>query len=194
MNYERYYDKRGYGNYVVHFANSNGLNEDTVMNLFSRFGKVVNVNNRGKSYGLCFVSYGSLEDVKRCIAGFENDKVIKILPHINKFNINGGKKHKNKNKSMFTKEFVDQSMHMTSSGKYKSEDQQSDKESNSSITYKLKNSNSSKISSENLTSEDKIFDETKIPPLMPIDRKYTRIHRTSMPSTKFVPAEEQYQR
>ncbi|KAK1117405.1 hypothetical protein K0M31_016775 [Melipona bicolor] len=80
MEYEKYYDKRANG-YVVHFPNNKELSLQEIIEVFSAFGKIVSVNNRGKSNGLCFVRYETVEDAKKCIDGFRNNSSIKILPH-----------------------------------------------------------------------------------------------------------------
>ncbi|KAF3422397.1 hypothetical protein E2986_09841 [Frieseomelitta varia] len=86
MEYEKYYDKRANG-YVIHFPNNKGLSLQEITKMFSAFGKIVSVNNRGKSNGLCFVRYETVEDAKKCIDGFRNNSSIKILPHKIKTNI-----------------------------------------------------------------------------------------------------------
>lgn len=86
MEYEKYYDKRING-YVIHFPNNKGLSLQEITQMFSAFGKIVSVNNRGKSNGLCFVKYETVDDAKKCIDGFRNNSSIKILPHKMKNNI-----------------------------------------------------------------------------------------------------------
>ncbi|KAK9293447.1 hypothetical protein QLX08_011614 [Tetragonisca angustula] len=86
MEYEKYYNKRANG-YVVHFPNNKGLSLQEITQIFSAFGKIVSVNNRGKSNGLCFVKYETVEDAKKCIDGLRNNSSIKILPHKMKNNI-----------------------------------------------------------------------------------------------------------
>ena len=87
MEYEKYYDKRANG-YVVHFPNNKGLSLQEITEMFSTFGKIVSVNDRGKSNGLCFVTYETVEDAKKSIDGFRNNSSIKILPHKIKNNNN----------------------------------------------------------------------------------------------------------
>lgn len=84
MDYEKYYDMKSDGSYVVHFPNNKGLSKSELQELFSAFGNVLSVDDRGQSHGLCFVRYENCEDVKRCITGFKNHRHIKILPHKNK--------------------------------------------------------------------------------------------------------------
>ncbi|XP_076233170.1 uncharacterized protein LOC143178412 [Calliopsis andreniformis] len=94
MNYDRYYDKKADGAYVLHFPNSKGLSKDELTNIFSAFGKVLSVDDRGQAFGLCFIKYQHLDDCKRCLDGLQNHEFIKILPHKNKMQPNVAQKKK----------------------------------------------------------------------------------------------------
>nr|XP_034182267.1 uncharacterized protein LOC117605259 [Osmia lignaria] len=84
MDDEKYYHKKLDGSYVVHFPNNKGLSKSEIEEMFSGFGNVLSVDDRGQPHGLCFVRYENCEDVIRCIKGFKDHRYIKILPHKSK--------------------------------------------------------------------------------------------------------------
>ena len=81
MDDEKYYHKKLDGSYVVHFPNNKGLSKSEIQEMFSGFGNVLSVDDRGQSHGLCFVRYENCEDVLHCIRGLKDHRYIKILPH-----------------------------------------------------------------------------------------------------------------
>lgn len=91
MDFEKYYDVRKDGSYIVHFPNNKGFSTMEIIRMFSVYGQVLAVNNRGEERGLCFIKYGNLEDVKRCINGFKGHQYVKILVHKNKLKIDNTK-------------------------------------------------------------------------------------------------------
>lgn len=101
MDYEKYYDRRRDGSYVIHFPNNKGLTMKEVNTIFSSFGKVLSADDRGQPNGLCFVKLETAEDAKQCIEAFKNHKFIKILPHITKKFVNVKRKPCNENKKVF---------------------------------------------------------------------------------------------
>ncbi|XP_043254367.1 uncharacterized protein LOC122398507 [Colletes gigas] len=80
MDVSKYYSRRNDGSYVVHFPNSEGTSLDEINKIFSAFGKVLSIDDRG----LCFVRYQHLMDAKTCVESLQNHPFIKILPHKNK--------------------------------------------------------------------------------------------------------------
>lgn len=93
MDYEKYYDKKADGAYVLHFPNSKGVSLSELKDIFSAYGEVLSVDDRGKSFGLCFIRYQKLDEVKRCLDGLRNHEFIKILQHKSKMQTNQKKKH-----------------------------------------------------------------------------------------------------
>ncbi|CAL7947913.1 unnamed protein product [Xylocopa violacea] len=85
MDYDRYYSKND-NSYLIHFPNNKGLSLTEIDKIFSSYGKVLSIDNRGQSHGLCFVRYERLEAVKRCIDALQNHSFIKILKHKLKVN------------------------------------------------------------------------------------------------------------
>lgn len=235
MDYEKYYDRRGDGSYVIHFPNNKGLTMKEVNTIFSSFGKVLSADDRGQPNGLCFVKLETAEDAKQCIEAFKNHKFIKILPHITKKFVNVKKKSFNENKKPF-KQNVNNSDNNIKNNNINSNDlfgkkiqekcNQSDSNISESISIKenfnsdikieenkkstsissmrhflkLKNlrkavsstSISSEATNENLNRLEEIpFNETEIPSLVSIDKKY-KSHNVKVPSssTKVIPAQE----
>ncbi|XP_076627946.1 uncharacterized protein LOC143345072 [Colletes latitarsis] len=80
MDISKYYARKSDGSYVVHFPNAQGTSLDELNKIFSAFGKVLSVDDRG----LCFVRYQHLMDAKTCIESLQNHPFIKILPHKSK--------------------------------------------------------------------------------------------------------------
>ena len=106
MEYDKYYDLKQDGAYVIHFPNNAGLSVSDIEKQFSAFGNVLSVDNRGQPFGLCFIKYNTLEDSIRCIEGFQNHAQIKILPHKKKLQMNSA----NRRLSMQDKVILNQSL------------------------------------------------------------------------------------
>ncbi|XP_012147029.2 uncharacterized protein LOC105663348 [Megachile rotundata] len=96
MDFDKYYDLKKDGSYVIHFPNNKGFSKTALSEMFSAYGKVLAIDNRGQRQGLCFIKYENLEDVKRCINGFKDHQYIKILAHKHKTKI-GNTKTKSQN-------------------------------------------------------------------------------------------------
>ena len=92
MEYDKYYDIKQDGAYVLHFPNNAGLTLNDIEKQFSAYGNVLSVDNRGQPFGLCFIKYNNLEDSMRCIEGFQNHAQIKILPHKKKLQMHNANK------------------------------------------------------------------------------------------------------
>ncbi|CAK9810366.1 hypothetical protein ANTPLA_LOCUS6560 [Anthophora plagiata] len=173
MNYEQYCDKKSDGSCLLHFNNSKGLSIPNVENMFSTFGKVLSVYNRGQTHGLCFVICASFEDAKRCIDGLKED--IKILPH--KFKKYKATKYHNKD---------EEDCKETSSMHDSKDENFSSMKLRSSHTHRFaSNSSISTVHSEPTPTKCKnMFHESSIPALMSINDT----PKASL-SVKVIPAE-----
>ncbi|XP_016910869.1 putative uncharacterized protein DDB_G0292292 [Apis cerana] len=238
MDYEKYYDRRGDGSYVIHFPNNKGLTMKEVNTIFSSFGKVLSADDRGQPNGLCFVKLETAEDAKQCIEAFKNHKFIKILPHITKKFVNVKRKSYNENKKTFKQNFtvnnsdnnIKNNNNINNNDLFAKKIQEKCNQSDSNISesisikdnfnsdikieenkkstsisslrhfLKLKNlrrvvsstSISSEATNENLNRLEEIpFNETEIPSLVSIDKKYKSPNiKVPSSSTKVIPAQE----
>lgn len=73
------------GIYSVHFLNKAKLTETEIRNIFSNYGKILNINGKDEN-GLRFITYKTLPEVISCVKGLWEDKSIKLLPEKSKMN------------------------------------------------------------------------------------------------------------
>ncbi|CAK9812837.1 hypothetical protein ANTQUA_LOCUS7420 [Anthophora quadrimaculata] len=181
MNYTQYCDEKSDGSYLLHFNNSKGLSIPDVKKMFSTFGKVLTVYNRGQTHGLCFVICASFEDAKHCIDGFKSGKDIRILPHKYKTEA-ANMKHKAKK---YDKKNTQDCKETSSPYNSKDENFGFMKLSNNHSQRFASNSSISTMHSDTSTTKcENMFDGSSIPALMPINDTL----KTSS-SVKVIPAE-----
>lgn len=84
MDYNKYikYDN---GTYSVHFWNKAKLTPTEIRNIFSSYGKVLNIAGKEES-GLRFIRYRDLQEAINCAKGLWEDKTIKLLLEKSKIN------------------------------------------------------------------------------------------------------------
>jgi len=87
MDFEKYYKIDYDGSYNLHFLNKDKLTVDEIKNIFSTYGKVLNVNITKDEGGLRFVKYRTYQEAMCCWRGLQNSK-IQLLPERNKINLN----------------------------------------------------------------------------------------------------------
>ncbi|XP_076161256.1 uncharacterized protein LOC143143647 [Ptiloglossa arizonensis] len=202
MNAERYYVKKNDGSYAIHFPNCKGTSIHELEKLFSTFGKVLSIENRGKSHGLCFVRYQNIEDVERCLDSLQNHQDIRILPQKFKSTTGSNIKAHPLNHSFQGQALDDQSKDAKTckSGECTKLYNQGD---NRSISSDCSNTSSARNADiENLTHKspfpkhlventfEKSFDANEIPSLIYNDEKSTSISGFRTLIEAIIPAQE----
>lgn len=75
MDHEKYCKIDPDGYYTVHFRNNSRLSFRNIENIFSKFGKVVEVGGHPKQK-LRYVSYKTMDEIKNCVEGLKNNPEI----------------------------------------------------------------------------------------------------------------------
>ncbi|XP_076755953.1 uncharacterized protein LOC143426399 [Xylocopa sonorina] len=214
MDYDQYYCKKDNA-YLIHFPNHKGLSLIEIDKIFSAYGKVLSIDNRGKSHGLCFVRYEKLGDVRRCINALQNHSFIKILRHKLKVNATSETKklkepYKSKNGSTCQDIYCNDSNDIeidclsdTNSinlpitiNVQKSTTKRIPSLINRFKDKNLENAASSTLISSNLDNTnshrfEEMFDDTGIPSLVCTDQQNkTYNYKTSTPTTKSIQAQQ----
>lgn len=87
IDYFKYYKIGRDGTFIVHFANKQELKLEEIKKLFSSYGNVLSAHLKGdKPNGLVFVRYKTLQEIEKCLRGFQNNDMINILPQKDKIN------------------------------------------------------------------------------------------------------------
>ncbi|XP_011879936.1 PREDICTED: uncharacterized protein LOC105568688 [Vollenhovia emeryi] len=84
MDFDKYFKVDKDGEYNLHFFNKDRLSALQIKEIFSAYGKVIQVNFCGKNGGLTFIKYKTLREAICCLKSCLQDNNIEMLPEKSK--------------------------------------------------------------------------------------------------------------
>lgn len=81
MNDSPLWSKDEANTYWLLFPNKHALSRDEIREIFSKYGKVLNLTAAGDERGFRFVQFGCLEDVERAVENLKNHPTVNLIQH-----------------------------------------------------------------------------------------------------------------